>query len=60
MKSTGIVRRVDELTVSKTKVEFLREIVARYKKSDSDIEQSMGEGIELALDILGLPKEAKS
>lgn len=60
MKSTGIVRRMDELTVSKTKVDFLRKTVTEYRQSDSEINRSLAEGINLALEILGLEKEAES
>lgn len=49
-----------KLTVSKYEVEFLHEIAARYKQSDSNIEQSMGEGIALSLEILELEKGIKN
>lgn len=54
------MKKTHDLTVSEAKVQFLREVVSRYKESSSDIQQSVAEGIKLALEILGLEKEEKA
>lgn len=54
------MKNKDKLTVNRITAEVLREAVERDKQSSSQATRDRAEGIEFALDILKLPKEAKS
>ncbi len=52
--------KTDKLTVSRIRVEVLRDMVAQDKLSKSQATQDWASAIEFALDTLHLPKEAKT
>ena len=56
-----MMKRSDKLTVSRFRVEALRDTVALAKLSKSQTTRDWAEGVEFALDVLfkKLPKEAE-